>query len=83
MNDVADVVWEITTNRVNWTSAEVTLKYLDSEIAGISGVKADLGIFTAPPGVVRSLDTSTDDQGRGPERTRGKRVRFFVFRCRE
>jgi hypothetical protein len=47
-SDVADVVWEINTDRVNWTSAAVTLKYLDSEIAGISGVEADLGIFTAP-----------------------------------
>ena len=46
--DIANVVWEINTDRVNWTSADLTLQYLDSEIAGISGTEADLGIFTAP-----------------------------------
>jgi hypothetical protein len=46
--DIASVVWEINTDRENWTSADVTLQYLDSEIAGISGTEADLGIFTAP-----------------------------------
>ncbi len=47
-SDVANVVWEITTDRIGFTDANVTLKYLDSEITGISGTESGLSIFTAP-----------------------------------
>jgi hypothetical protein len=33
---VADVRWRITTNRTGWSSAKITLQYLDSEIEGLS-----------------------------------------------
>jgi FG-GAP repeat len=35
LDDVADVLWEITTDRVGFTEAEVTFQYLDSEIEGL------------------------------------------------
>jgi FG-GAP repeat len=47
--DVADVVWEITTNRTGWSIATLTLCYLDSEIDHIvGGSEGDLVICQAP-----------------------------------
>ncbi len=33
---VADTIWEISTDRTGWTTARVTLQYLDSEIGGLT-----------------------------------------------
>jgi hypothetical protein len=41
--DTANVLWELNTNRTGWTSANVTFKYLDSEISGFN--EADLKLF--------------------------------------
>ena len=34
--DVADVRWEISTNRTGWTSADVTFQYTPAEVAGLN-----------------------------------------------
>ena len=46
LSQVADVRWEITTDRVGWTSAEVTFQYTDAEIAGLT--ESNLHLFQAP-----------------------------------
>jgi FG-GAP repeat protein len=49
ISDVGSSVWEITTDRTGWTSADVTFQYTDAEIAGISGlVEGNLVIFQSP-----------------------------------
>jgi len=46
LNDVADAVWEITTNRVGFTSASLIFQYLDSEVSGL--VESSLRVYQAP-----------------------------------
>jgi hypothetical protein len=36
LTDVADVLWHVTTDRLGWASAELTFKYVDSEVALMS-----------------------------------------------
>jgi hypothetical protein len=43
--DVADVRWKIETNRTGWSTATLTLEYLDSEVSGL--VENDLYIYRA------------------------------------
>ena len=42
----ANVAWEVTSDRTGWTAAEVTFKYLDSEIVGHT--EANLQLYKAP-----------------------------------
>ncbi len=58
----ADVVWQITTNRTGWSSAEVTLKYTDAEIAAIAASEADFTIFQSASldGAWTGLATTVD-----------------------
>jgi hypothetical protein len=44
----ADVLWEITSDRTGFDSAEVTLNYLDPEVAGLPTSEDGLEIFQAP-----------------------------------
>jgi FG-GAP repeat protein len=56
-------VWEITTNRTGWASADVTFQYTDAEIAGIGGlIESNLVIFQAPAliGPWAELPTTVD-----------------------
>ncbi|HEO69801.1 MAG TPA: hypothetical protein ENN80_00945, partial [Candidatus Hydrogenedentes bacterium] len=46
LDDVADVVWEITTTRTGWATAEIRVQYLDIEVAGL--VEGDLVLAQAP-----------------------------------
>ena len=65
---------------MNWTSAAVTLKYLDSEIAGISGVEADLGIFTAPAlSGPWTFQPTTKDAARNELRATVSEFAFFAI----
>jgi hypothetical protein len=43
--NTANVLWQIATDRVNWTTATVTLQYLESEIAGLN--EANLVLYKA------------------------------------
>ncbi len=59
---VADVQWEITTDRVGWASAEVTFQYTDAEAAGplesslvIQQAATAAGPFTALPTTIDPL----------------------------
>jgi FG-GAP repeat protein len=68
LSGVASSVWEITTDRTGWTSADVTLRYTDAEVAGIPGlVEDDLVIFKAPTltgpwaQVTTSVDTARNE----------------------
>lgn len=45
--DVANVVWQVTTDRTGFASADVTLHYTDAEISGISGGESGLKIYKA------------------------------------
>lgn len=58
--EIADVVWEVATDRINFNSALLTLKYLDSRIA--PSVEARLSIYQAPTlaGPWTRLPTSID-----------------------
>ncbi len=42
----ANVAWEVSTNRTAWTSAEVTFRYTDAEIAGLE--EGTLRLYQAP-----------------------------------
>ncbi|MGF1573206.1 MAG: integrin alpha [Sumerlaeia bacterium] len=44
--DAANVMWEISTDRIDWSSAEITLRYTDAEITGLN--EAELMLYTAP-----------------------------------
>ena len=44
--DIADVAWEITTNRTAWTSATLTFHYVNHEIQGLS--EDNLSLYQAP-----------------------------------
>jgi hypothetical protein len=61
-NPIADVMWQISTDRINFTSAEVTFKYTDAEIAGVGTGSEDMSVFTAPSprGPWTQLDTAFD-----------------------
>ncbi len=56
----ADVVWEITSDRVGWSSAVVTLKYTAAEIAGLT--EANLTLYKAEniAGPYTELATTVD-----------------------
>lgn len=60
LSNVANVRWKIATNRVGLTSADVTLKFTDAEIAGID--KRSLRVYTAASalGPWKELDTRLD-----------------------
>jgi hypothetical protein len=63
ISGVATSVWEITTDRTGWTSADVTFQYTDAEVAGIPGlVESALVIFQAPAltGLWIELPTTVD-----------------------
>lgn len=45
--DLSNVVWQITTNRTGFASADVTLHYTNAEITGISGAESGLKIYKA------------------------------------
>jgi hypothetical protein len=45
--DAADVLWEITSDRTNFNSAEITLKYLESEISSLPVGETNLVIHKA------------------------------------
>ena len=45
--EVADVVWQITSDRRDWDAAEVTLKYLESEIAGMTAPESEFTVYRA------------------------------------
>ncbi len=45
VGDTADVLWEIATDRTDWTSAAVTFRYTDAEIAGLT--EANLTLYRA------------------------------------
>jgi large repetitive protein len=46
LTDPANVAWEVTSTRTGWTSAELTFRYLDSEIVGLN--EANLQLVKAP-----------------------------------
>lgn len=56
---VANVTWEITTDRTGWASAQVTFKYTDAEIRTL--IEDDLAIHQlSSPGVWTALPTMID-----------------------
>jgi hypothetical protein len=66
---------------VNWTSAAVTLKYLDSEIAGIGGVETDLGIYYSAPALSGpwTLQVTTHDEARNQLRATVSGFSYFAI----
>jgi hypothetical protein len=66
--------------RIVWTGLrpKSPWKYLDSEIAGISGVEGDLGIFSAAA-LSGPLDVSADDQWLGARNELRATVSGFSF----
>lgn len=46
LTDTANVMWEVSSDRTGWTSAEVTFKYTNTELLGLS--ESSLKLFTAP-----------------------------------
>ncbi len=59
-SNAANVVWEITTDRAGWSNAEVTLRYTDAEITGLT--EANLLVYKAPTmsGPWTGLSTTVD-----------------------
>jgi hypothetical protein len=53
-------IWEITTDRVGWSSAEVTFKYTDSEIAGLTEANLTLYKSDTIGGPYTELPTTVD-----------------------
>lgn len=43
--DIASSNWHVTTDRLGFLPAEITIKYLDLEISGISGTEEELAIY--------------------------------------
>ena len=50
LDNAADVMWEVSTNRTGWTSAEVCFNYTDAEILGLDESKLTLYIADNPAG---------------------------------
>jgi len=44
--DIANVCWQISTDRTGWTSGQVTFRYMDSEITGMD--ESSLRLYQAP-----------------------------------
>ncbi|MDX1972411.1 MAG: hypothetical protein SFY68_07765, partial [Candidatus Sumerlaeia bacterium] len=57
----ASVMWELTTNRTDWTSAEVTFRYTDAEIAGLQEFLLTLYTAETPLGPWLPVQDSTLD----------------------
>ncbi|MBI2423294.1 MAG: FG-GAP repeat protein [Candidatus Hydrogenedentes bacterium] len=58
---LADMVWQLSTTRTDYTSAAITLQYLDSEIAGL--IEGDLALWqsTSPTGPWTEVTGATFD----------------------
>ena len=62
--NAADVMWEISTDRLTWTTAELTLRYTDDEIAGLEESELQLLTALSPSGPWEVLPTQSLDLSR-------------------
>lgn len=61
LTDVADVQWQITTDRTAFSSAEVVFDYINSEVSGLSEANVRLVQAPAQSGPWTVVDTQTQD----------------------
>ena len=81
--DASDVLWEITSDRTGFDSAEITLKYLDSEVPDLPFGEGGLAIFRAPApsGPWMALPTAID-AARNEAKTTVDEFGFFALAAR-
>lgn len=64
LSSTAGVMWQLSTNRTGWTSAELTFKYTNAELAELPEENLKLFTATAPTGPWTEVSGSSVDVGR-------------------
>jgi hypothetical protein len=75
----ADILWELRTDRAGWTSAQVTLRYADDEIASLDESALRLHQAPDPRGPWTELPAQSLDMARNEVRATISAAGFFAL----